>query len=265
MQKNYSRIILGATSAGLGAFFSDPEETLLMEASSMVGTDFATSFYPGSASANQYDGKPQNIIFEEAIKIGVLKNGLVHLPGLHTLIYKHLTPFVQNCLLLTEFLSCETIDGKIAVTVFNKNGTTIYTCDELIDATPTLVTNQIKTEIISASLGSVFVSTKDDAVLPTLKNGKIFATCFPNEFYFHIPLTREDSWSNARNNLIRFVIENEEAFEGWSLAATAVEKKLKISDKYKGHASVLNSSEFDGIVEGFNGGIQFINNRKALV
>lgn len=265
MQKNFQRIILGATSSGLGAFFADPEETLLVEASSMIGTDFATSFYPGATAGNQYDGKIKNIIFEEAIKIGVLNNGLVHLPGLHTLLYKHLIPYVQNCLLLTEYLSAETVDGKIAVTVFNKNGTTIYTCEELIDATPTLITNQIKTEVISGSLGSVFVSTKDDAVLPILKHGKTFPTCFSNEFYFHIPLTREDSWSNARNNLIKFIIENKEAFEGWSLAATAVEKKIKISDKYKGLASVLNSSAFDGIVDGFNGGVQFINNRKALV
>jgi hypothetical protein len=265
MQKNFQRIILGATSAGLGAFFADPEETLLIEASSMIGTDFATCFYPGSTTGNQLNTNDSHIIFEEASKIGVLKNGFVHLPGLHTLLYKYLSPFVQNCLLLTEYLSAETIDGKFAVTVFNKNGTTVYTCDELIDATPTLVTNQIKTEVVSGSLGSVFVSTKDDAVLLVLKHGKVFPTCFSNEFYFHIPLTREDSWANARNNLIKFIIENKEAFEGWSLAATAVEKKIKISDKYKGLASVLNSSAFDGIVEGFNGGIQFINNRKALV
>lgn len=265
MQTNFQRIILGATTTGLGAFLNEPEESLLIEASSMIGPDFAGCFNPGSASGNMVNVEATNLLFAEATKIGVLKNGFVHLPGLQTLLYKHLIPFAKNILLLTDYLSAATVDGKIAVTVFNKNGTTVYTCEELIDATPALITNQMKTEILSVSLGCVFVATKEESILPNPKYGKLMPTCFPNEFYFQLPLTKEDSWAQARNNLLKFIVENKETFEGWALAATAIEKRVKASDKYKGLASILNTSNYDGIVEGFTAGFQFINNRKALV
>lgn len=263
--EHFNKIILGATATGLGAFLSEPENTLLIEPSSMIGPDFAGSFFTGSAKGNTLNESNRHPLFLEASKIGVLKDGLVHLPGLQTLMYKYLIPNAQNCLLLTDYLSSEQVNGKIAVTVFNRNGTSIYTCDELIDATPTMITNQVKTEITSITLGGAFVSIKEEAVLPKLSKGEIVQTCFPNEFYFHFPLSSNDSWGKARGDMINFISEYKVEFEGWILAATAVEKNVKISTNYEGLANVLIPSKYDGIIEGFTAGINFFENRKALV
>lgn len=263
--EHFNKIILGATATGLGAFLSEPENTLLIEPSSMIGPDFAGCFFTGSAKSNTLSDSNSHPLFQAATNIGVLKNGLVHLPGLQALMYKYLIPYVKNCLFLTDYLLSEQVDGKIAVTVFNRNGTTVYTCDELIDATPTMITNQVKTEINSVTLGSVFVSIKEDAVLPKLSKGEIIPTCFPNEFYFHLPLSAKDSWGKARSDMIAFISEHKTEFEGWALAATAVEKNVKVSANYRGFASVLIPSQYDGIVEGFTAGINFFENRKALV
>lgn len=263
--QHFNKIILGATATGLGAFFSEPNQSLLIEATSMIGPDFAGSFMTGSAKSNTLTEYNNHPIFQEAVKIGVLKDGLIHLPGLHTLMYKFLSPYAHHCLLLTDYISSEQIDDKIAVTVFNKNGTSTFTCDELIDATPTLITNQIKTEVINESLGSVFVASKEDAIIPKLSKCEIFQTCFPNEFYLHIPLTIHSDWGKARSDLISFISEHKTELEGWILAATAIEKNVKISTNYQGLASVLIPSQFDGIIEGFIAGINFFENRKALV
>lgn len=262
---HFNRIILGATATGLGAFFSEPNHSLLIEPTSMIGPDFSSSFYPGSAKNNTLTENNNHPLFQEAVKIGVLRDGLIHLPGLHTLIYKYLSPYAHNCLLLTDYISSEQVDDKIAVTVFNRNGTTVFTCDELIDATPTMITNQIKTEVINESLGSVFVATKEDAVIPKLPKCELIQTCFPNEFYLHLPSTINSAWGKARSDLIAFISEHKTELEGWILAATAIEKNVKISTNYRGLASVLIPSQFDGIVEGFIAGINFFENRKALV
>lgn len=263
--QHFNRIIIGATTTGLGAFFSEPENSLLIEPSSMIGPDFASCFFTGTSSGNILEGDKSHPLFHEAYKIGVLKEGLVHLPGLQTLMYKYLVPHAKNCLFLTEYLGSELNEEKITVTIFNKNGTTTYSCDELIDATALMITNQIKTEIKSVTLGSAFVSLKEDAIIPKLNIGEITQTCFPNEFYFHLPISVQDSWGKARSDFIAFIAEHKNDFEGWALAATAVEKNVKVSTTYKGLANVLNPSFYDGIVNGFTAGLNYFENRKALV
>ena len=265
MRVKFERIIIGATTTGLGAFFSEPENCLLIEPTSMIGSDFAGSFYPGSAEGNLFQAEASNQLFQEATKIGVLKDGFVHLPGLQTLMYKQLVPHAKNVLFLTDLISAESIDGEIAVTVFNRNGTTTYTCNELIDATALMITNQIKTEIKSVSLGCIFISTQENVVLPVIANAKIYQSCFANEFYFHLSIDKNESWAKARKELITFIAEQKNSLEGWALAASAIEKNVIVSNKYKGIASVLNPSQYDGIVAGFTAGINFFENRKALV
>ena len=65
--------------------------------------------------------------------------------------------------------------------------------------------------------------------------------------------------------MITFIAEQKNSLEGWALAASAIEKNVIVSNKYKGIASVLNPSQYDGIVAGFTAGINFFENRKALV
>lgn len=248
MLKHFSRIILGATATGLGAFFKSPEDSLLIEASSMIGPDFAGCFNPGNITNYQ---KYPHEIFSEAEKIGVLHSKGLHLPGIHTLLYKKLVPYVQNCLLLTELIQLQKHDSKIEVTVFFKNGFESFTCDELIDATVLKISNQNKTNILKISIGAVFVALQEGAVLPVIKEGELIPGGFDNEFYFQYPLEKPD-FTSGRSKLLQLIQSQKDIFSAWGLAATATDLTYQVSKEYKGIAKVICPSEFSGLIEGFH-------------
>ncbi len=209
MKNHYCHVVIGASFYGCGIAAAAPDDTLVLEPSILVGSDYTLNFNPGK----QWDYQPSHPLalkfMDELKKRNVLKEQHIHQPALSPI-------FSQWCIdsNIELALSSYVLEhNKHELTMFDINGRHQLSFDEIIDTRPQVGSPKRMT----ASIFSNGPECEGD-----YDSFEIIAGRFHSEAFLLMPIPAEMSWPEARIRLFNFWQKRPEKLKKCSIAATGV-------------------------------------------
>ncbi len=182
--KRYRRIVIGATFYGCGVAAREPE-TLILESSSLPGTDFTTVFLPGREWSHPLKHPAANRFRQMLVKNGILQREKLQTGGLVPI-------FSQWCLeqkLQIEFLSNIIRKENNRITVQSPAGITEFFSEEILDAEL-----QNPKKYLTALLSHP-AKMFETLIYPEYR---IVSGPFPDESCLMMEFPREKTWTMSR-------------------------------------------------------------------
>lgn len=209
MKKHYRRIVVGATYYGCGLAAAVPEDTLVIEPSILVGSDFSLNFNPGK----EWDYAPSQpaaaALMAELQKRDALVGGRIHQPALTPVFSRWCLEHQLDIALATRVLARS---GNELI-VFNADGRHCLTADEIIDASPVIgETKRITASLLTDGSGRDFVGDRFE----------IIAGRFSTEAFLLMSLPAATAWPDARMLLFKTWQERPAELRAYSIAAVGV-------------------------------------------
>ncbi len=184
MKKHYRRLVVGATYYGCGLAATVPDDTLVVEPSILVGSDFSLNFNPGYNWDYQPSNPEARKFMDELVSRNILSGQQLHQPAMVPVFSKWCLDHNLDIALSTRVLEH---DDKHAV-LFDAEGRHDITFDEFIDAT-----SRREAKRITASLHS------DGPQCAGQYDGyKIVAGRFKHEAFLLMPIPLDTLWPDAR-------------------------------------------------------------------
>ena len=183
---HYSTIIVGATAFGLGYATRDVNDTLVLEKTSLIGSEFIDSLHMQSG-----DWVPTSIfgksLKKECIERNILSNnGRIRTPALASLLFQYVQQNSIQVLFLTEIINIEKKEQGYVLTIYNNSGFQTITADLVIDTTSNAqISPDMEVYIVSKSINAILHSEGH----------------FENETILRYPLEIIDDWITARHKL----------------------------------------------------------------
>ena len=209
MKNYYKRIVIGASFYGCGVAAASPEDTLLIEPSILVGSDYTLNFNPGT----QWDYQPSHSLarkfLDELKNRNVLSRQKLHQPALSPI-------FSQWCIDsdIEIALSSRVIEqSKNSLVVFDIEGRHKLSAGEIIDATP-------KVGTVKNFTASLFSNGPDCE--GCYDDFEIIAGRFETEAFLLMPVPVGTSYPDARMKLFNAWRKRPEILKKCSIAATGV-------------------------------------------
>lgn len=209
MSRQYKRIVIGATFYGCGVAAANPEDSLVLEPSILVGCDYTLNFNPGSG----WEYEPKHPLAEKFLNELKLRNALVdgriHQPALCPVFSQWCLDAGLEVALSTRVLAMN--DNEL--TVFDIEGRHQLKCDEVIDARP----NPGDPKRFTASL---FINGLECA--GKYEGFEIVAGRFESEAFLLMPVAAEMTYYDARIKLFNLWQKRPDKLQACSIAATGV-------------------------------------------
>lgn len=211
MKEHYHRLVIGATYHGCGIAAAAPEDTLVVEDSILVGSDFSLNFNPGT----QWDYMPSHSAArkfrDDLIQRGALLDKCLHQPAMTPVFSQWCLDMKLEIALATRLLEhCD----KEAV-LFDAEGRHRVSFDELIDTRPPFMPGGSKR--ITASLYS-----DGPGCAGNYEHFKIIAGRFEREAFLLMELAADCTWPDARMALFNAWQKRPQALKDCSIAAVGV-------------------------------------------
>ena len=209
MKKHYRRIITGATFYGCGLAAAAPEDTLVIEPSILVGSDFTLNFNPGK-EWDYVPSQPSAAAFKaELKKRAALVGGRIHQPALTPVFSRWCLEHRLDVALATRVLERHGNE----LTVFDAGGRHGLTADEIIDASPAIgKTKRITASLLTDGSGRDFAGDRFEIV----------AGRFSAEAFLLMPLPAATAWPEARMLLLNAWQERPSELRACRIAAVGV-------------------------------------------
>ena len=208
MNKDYRQIILGATFYGCGLAAVSPDDTLVIEPSILVGSDFTLNFNPGQ----QWDYVPSHAWAREFLRDlsvrNALEDGRIHQPALCPVFSKWCLDHNLNIALSTTVLNVN--DNQVEI--FDVEGRHVISADQIVDASPKCgLTKRITASLLTAGQWA------GGAYGPF----EIIAGRFSSEAFLLMELPVTVAWPEARLTLFNAWKQRPEVLRESSIAAVA--------------------------------------------
>ena len=209
MKTHYRHVVIGGTYYGCGLAAADPENTLVVEPSILVGSDFSMNFNPGM----QWDYMPSHpdaLRFKHELEQrNVINDGKVHQPAMTPVFSKWCLDAGLNVALASNVLEHD----EHSMTLFDANGRHEVSFDYITDARPV----HGKTKRITASIFTD--GTRCDGDYGTFQ---IIDGLFDSEAFLLMEIPDAVSWPEARMTLFNVWQERPEKLSKCSVAAVGV-------------------------------------------
>lgn len=204
--REFENIVIGATFYGCGLAAREPSETLLLDAGTVPGWDFALTFDPGddwdADLRHPAAGRFRNALRDKQ----VLKDGALHCGAVASV-------FAGWCLeqnLRLEFLSQTLEADEREVRILNPSGIVHYRARNVIDARPR--TGPTK------HLTALLAHPERDAPAPARAGAfQILASPFPDESYLRMEIPGDLDWIEARRRFYLAWDDRDEALRDYRI------------------------------------------------
>ncbi|MBN2640741.1 MAG: hypothetical protein JXR78_03725 [Victivallales bacterium] len=209
MKTYYRHVVIGGTYYGCGLAAVDPENTLVVEPSILVGSDFSMNFNPGT----QWDympSHPDTFRFRNELEQrNVINDGKVHQPAMTPVFSKWCLDAGLHVALASNVLEYD----EHSMTLFDANGRHEVSFDRITDARPV----HGKTKRITASIFTDSIRCGGDYGIFQIVDG-----LFDSEAFLLIDIADTTSWPEARLTLFNVWQERPEKLSRCSVAAVGV-------------------------------------------
>lgn len=138
MKKRYDTIALGASCAAIG-YAAAHADTLILEATEMVGTDFAACLRPSAGTGSPAPQGPAEAFCGFLAENGVLRDGALDVPAMPPVLYRYLAAQEIPVMFLARPVSIARTEAGFDVEVITNEGMITYSAAHLLDTTPTCV------------------------------------------------------------------------------------------------------------------------------
>ncbi|WP_284639541.1 FAD-dependent oxidoreductase [Paenibacillus silviterrae] len=236
--KRYSVLVVGATFAGLGAACALRDQTLVLEKTGAVGSEFTSSYREGKVELDRIVSPHASELRIEALQRNMISEaGGIHWPAfvpvLHQLISKHNLEvlFLTRIVEITAFAS-----GGFEVVLMNGAGLSKVQAGRIIDTTSLCDSAPVRAagKVRSQRLNAVVVGPEGGEETPPQVEGFSFHQGrFPSEWVVSFPIGPKDDWSAARAGILSHWAARPAALQSWRLATIgdAFDVTLAIADE----------------------------------
>lgn len=256
----YPLIVLGATFAGIGAAYSDRNNTLIIERTSLVGYEFINAFRTGENWNDVPLSREGKQLKQGLLQRNILSaQGEVHIPAVGPFLYDNIRKDSIHVFLMAEVVDITRNTDCYCVQVYTASGFKKFFAKSVLDTrTESLPCEFIKSKSINAMLyseeaGDINNLVSDGAV--EFIKGKQ-----KGEMIVRLSIDAEDDWITAREKLHILWMNRPEAWRAWKIMAVsgvfdirANKGPVFITDGWQ----LLPSSAYRNPLEAFEAGLAY--------
>ncbi len=218
--KSVKTVIFGATFLGVSLTLSKSEDSIIIERSCLIGSEFVDSFNEKKRKKihmNSIIGQHFSDTLKE--KKILNENGDIYsVPAMFTLCNDIRENHIK-ILFSTEILAIEKINNQYRIKILNCEGISYIYAKNIIDTTSKgVLHNEIAKINAGKYLNSIIYNDTNQAIpeiSETTTNG------ITKKTILHLKVGLETDWYTARNKLIEFLKENHDCLNGWKVSLMA--------------------------------------------
>lgn len=216
-KKVYERVILGATFFGAATALCDPANTLIVEQTGLIGTDFVDCFHEKPPKRIDVQTALGKQFADDLKKKGLLSDdGTIYLGPCVYVLTDYLKRADVPCLFLTKVMNIEQMpDGLFLMELYNQEGFSTVLTKSVLDTTSKgVLHNKILKTGASKTLNII---VKNEGA----SDSRILHNSISGLDTFLFPVEIDAQWEGMRQKIDDFWSEQDLAANGVTIAAIA--------------------------------------------
>lgn len=216
LQTTYDTIVLGATFLGAGVALCNPQSTLIIEGTSLVGGEFVDSLND-KPSAPFAPVTPRGQEYAAGLMAAGVMNeqrDIYAVPALFSLCHmlqRHNVPL----LCLTEVCAIQRVERGFRLTLFNCDGTFTLHARRVIDTTSLGVGHDSFQQVVAQKYLNALLYNGEGHPRPALPG--IVTNSVTNQSILRMPVPPEEDLFGAKTRLYAYANQHAAALGGWKL------------------------------------------------